>query len=181
RLPLEAVVGWDASQNGNMAELLQEPSLMGALEGAAITVLSKGMLFPAGSDPFQSTASAVEGGSFPAGTVLLDNSTSSTRGCGSNTASAHNPFPSNFYCNPSGVDGITITNSSQGGGGIFVHGWGHNLQIANNRITNNAGTLSGGINVGQGEFPGAYIAGSATNADPGSCEESPVAGVVLPY
>src|SRR5256885_10661680 len=26
RLPLEAVVGWDATQNGNMAELLQEPS-----------------------------------------------------------------------------------------------------------------------------------------------------------
>ncbi len=172
RLPLEAVVGWDASQNGNMAELLQEPSLMGALEGAAITVLSKGMLFPAGSDPFQSTASAVEGGSFPAGTILLDSSTSSTRGCGANTSGAHNPFPSNFYCNPSGVDGITITNSSQGGGGIFVHGWGHNFQIANNRITNNAGTLSGGINVGQGEFPGAYIAGSTTNADPGSCQQT---------
>jgi len=41
RLPLEAVVGWDATQNGNMAELLQEPSLMGAFEGAGITVLSK--------------------------------------------------------------------------------------------------------------------------------------------
>jgi len=46
RLPLEAVVGWDATQNGNMAELLQEPSLMGAFEGAGITVLSKGLLFP---------------------------------------------------------------------------------------------------------------------------------------
>ncbi len=30
-LPLEAVVGWDATLNGNLAELLQEPSLMGAL------------------------------------------------------------------------------------------------------------------------------------------------------
>ena len=40
-----------------------------------------------------------------------------------------------------------------------MHGWGHNLQIANNRIYNNAGTLSGGINVGQGEHPGAYLAG----------------------
>ena len=56
RLPLEAAVGWDARQNGNMAELLQEPSLMGALEGAAITVLSKGVLFPRGTgiDPFGS-------------------------------------------------------------------------------------------------------------------------------
>jgi hypothetical protein len=59
-----------------------------------------------------------------------------------------------------------IQNSSQGGGGIFVHGWAHNLQIANDRINNNAGTLSGGINVGQGEFPPGAINGSATNAAP---------------
>src|SRR5207248_9921149 len=62
-----------------------------------------------------------------------------------------------------------------------VHGWGHELQIANNRITNNSGTLSGGINVGQGEYPPPYIQGDATNAGPGSCEESPVPGAVLPY
>ena len=170
RLPLEAVVGWDASQNGNMAELLQEPSLMGALEGAGITVLAKGMLFPAGSDPFGVTASAAEGGSFPAGTVLLTNSTGSQSGRGCNN-SGTNPFPSNFYCNPSSIDGLTISNSSQGGGGIFVHGWGHNIQIANNRVTNNAGTLGGGINVGQGEFPGSYTVGG-TNADPNSCQST---------
>ncbi len=52
RLPLEATVGWDATLNGNLAELLQEPTLMGALEGAAITVLSKGVVFPA--DPIRS-------------------------------------------------------------------------------------------------------------------------------
>ena len=46
RLPLEATVGWDATLNGNLAELLQEPSLMGALEGAGITVLAKGVDFP---------------------------------------------------------------------------------------------------------------------------------------
>ena len=46
RLPLEATVGWDANLNGNLAELLQEPSLMGALEGAGVTVLSKGVRFP---------------------------------------------------------------------------------------------------------------------------------------
>jgi Bacterial Ig domain len=169
RLPLEAVVGWDASQNGNMAELLQEPSLMGALEGAAITVLSKGMRFPAGSDPFGTTAGAAEGGTFPTGTVLLTGGTTGSNSCGANTSTAHNPFPSNFLCNPSSIDGLTVTNSSQGGGGIFVHGWGHDIQIANNRVTNNAGTLSGGINVGQGEFPGAYTVGGV-NADPGSCQ-----------
>ena len=64
-----------------------------------------------------------------------------------------NPYPSNYECNPSSIDGLTIRDSSQGGGGIFVHGWAHNLQIANNRVYNNAGTLSGGITVGQGEFP----------------------------
>ncbi len=168
RLPLEALVGWDATQNGNMAQLLQEPSLMGALEGAAITVLSKGMLFPAGSDPFGTGPSAAETGVFPAGTVLLTGNTGNQGGRGCNN-SGTNPFPSNFYCNPSSIDGVTITDSSQGGGGIFVHGWGHNIQISNNRVTNNSGSLAGGINIGQGEFPGAYTVGG-TNADPNSCQ-----------
>jgi hypothetical protein len=168
RLPLEATVGWDANLNGNLAELLQEPSLMGALEGAGITVLSKGVNFP--SNPFDSTLLA----GFPAGTTLL-----TAASCG--PPAGPNPFPSNFWCNPSRIDGLGITNSSQGGGGIFVHGWGHNLEIANNRIYNNAGTLSGGINVGQGEFPPGYLQGSATNAPPGSCETSFVPNAQLPY
>jgi Bacterial Ig domain len=175
RLPLEATVGWDATLNGNLAELLQEPTLMGALEGAAITVLSKGVTFP--SNPFAADT-------FPTGTQLLDGSTNSSHGCGPNTATAKNPFPSNFMCNPSRIDGLGITDSSQGGGGIFVHAWGHYLEISNNRVYNNAGTLSGGINVGQGEFPPAYLAGTAnaaTNAAPGSCESSNAAGLVLPY
>src|SRR5262249_43933734 len=97
-----------------------------------------------------------------------------------------NPFPSNFMCNPSSIDGLTITDSSQGGGAVFVHGWGHNLQIANNRIYGNAGTLSGGINLGQGEFAPAYISGSSTNAAPFSCvpafgPSAPAANVQLPY
>jgi hypothetical protein len=173
RQPLEAVVGWDATLNGNLAQLLQEPTLMGALEGAAITVLGKGVRFP--SDPFVADT-------FPVGTLLLLGTTNATRGCGANTATAHNPFPSNFLCNPSSIDGLGIRDSSQGGGGIFVHGWGHNLQIANDRVNNNSGTLSGGINVGQGEFPPAYLGGAgAINADPGSCQTSGVAGLQLPY
>ena len=166
RLPLEATVGWDAGLNGNLAELLQEPSLMGALEGAGITVLSKGVDFH-GSDPFDPTLLA----GFPANTTLL-----TTGSCGSGTT-----FPSSFQCNPSSIDGLSITNSSQGGGGVFVHGWGHNLQIANNRIYNNAGTLSGGINVGQGEFPPSYLAGGAANAPPGSCKNSDTTNLQLPY
>jgi hypothetical protein len=184
RLPLEAVVGWDAELNGNLAEQLQEPSLMGALEGAGITVLAKGVNFP--SNPYDPTLLA----GFPTGTTLLIGREpggnfpvgDANPNCHSSTTNATNPFPSNYSCNPSSIDGLGITNSSQGGGGIFSHGWGHNLQIGNNRIVSNAGTLSGGINIGQGEYPPAYIQGAgALNAAPGSCEDSPVPNAVLPY
>ena len=170
RLPLEATVGWDASLNGNLAELLQEPSLMGALEGAGITVLSKGVDFH-NSTPWDPTLL----GGFPTGTTLLTTST-----CG--TSAGPNPFPSSFQCNPSSIDGLSITDSSQGGGGVFVHGWGHNLQLANNRIYNNAGTLSGGISLGQGEFPGSYLGPGTGNATaPGSCLSTNVTNLQLPY
>jgi hypothetical protein len=191
RLPLEATVGWDATLNGNLAELLQEPSLMGAYEGAGITVLGKGLDFH-GQDPWND---GFEAGAFPTVTTLL---TGVVRNPGSTTGAGHlmvgdanplchtvsysttgvptvtnqtNAYPSNFICNPSSIDGLTITNSSQGGGGIFVHGWAHFLEIANNRIYNNVGTLSGGISVGQGEFAPPYIQGGATNAAPGSCSD----------
>ena len=177
RLPLEATVGWDATLNGNLAELLQEPSLMGAYEGAGITVLGKGVDFH-GQIPWNDGS---EAGAFPAGTTLLTGVVSNPATglqlgdanplCHTSTTVTTNPFPSNFICNPSSIDGLTITNSSQGGGGIFVHGWAHFLEIANNRIYNNAGTLSGGISVGQGEFAPPYIQGGATNAAPGSCSD----------
>jgi hypothetical protein len=181
RLPLEATVGWDATLNGNLAELLQEPSLMGAYEGAGITVLGKGLDFH-GQDPW---SDGTEGGAFPAGTTLLTGVVLNPGGapgtlgalpvgdanplCHTSTTVTKNPFPSNYVCNPSSIDGLTVTNSSQGGGGIFVHGWAHFLQIANNRVYNNAGTLTGGISVGQGEFAPPYIQGGAANAAPGSC------------
>jgi len=186
RLPLEATTGWDANLNGNLAELLQEPALMGALEGAAVTVLSKGVVFP--SDPYDATLLA----GFPDGTTLLTGTIAADASagnfpvgddnpnCHTSSTSMTNPYPSNFMCNPSSIDAVGITNSSQGGGGIFVHGWGHNIQIANNRIYGNAGTHSGGINLGQGEFPGPYVQGGATNAPPGSCEDSPVFNTTLP-
>ncbi len=67
---------------------------------------------------------------------------------------------------------MTLTDSSQGGGGLFVHGWAHNLEISNNRIYNNQGTLGGGITIGQGEHPPAYIQSGAIEL-PGSCETAP--------
>jgi hypothetical protein len=158
RVPLEAVLSWDTMLNGNLAELLQEPSLMGAYEGAGITVLAKGVHYPPlvntfGRGPDTTAGSLVaHEGQMPVPTVEL---TSDFCTSGPNGA---NPFPSNFHCNPSRIDGLSVTNSSQGGGGIFVHAWGHNLEISNNRVTNNTGTLSGGITVGQGEAPDAILA-----------------------
>jgi hypothetical protein len=173
RLPLEGILGWDTTVNGNLAQLLQEPTLMGAYEGAGITVLSKGVNIPAGStDIFGNGAESA----FPTGTTLLTSGDCLTNGT--------NPYPSNFQCNPSSIDGLSITDSSQGGGGIFVHAWGHNLQIANNRVYNNSGTLTGGITVGQGESPDAYLAGTPSDSDPGSCvvDNNPAdANVQLPY
>jgi hypothetical protein len=167
RLPLEAVVGWDATLNGNLAELLQEPTLMGAYEGAGITVLAKGVNFH-GGDPW---TDGTETGAFPTTATLLGNDTAS---CGRDGRNAiPNPYPSNFSCNPSSIDGLGITDSSQGGGGIFVHGWAHNLQIANNRVNSNTGTLSGGISIGQGEYPPQYLQnGTTPNTAPDSCYNS---------
>jgi len=175
RLPLEATVGWDATLNGNLAEQLQEPSLMGAFEGAGITVLGKGV-DTHGQNPW---SDGTEGGGFPTGTTILT-------GVGPNPlalpvgdasplcidgSGGANRFPSNFMCNPSSIDGLTIRGSSQGGGGIFAHGWAHHLQIANDRVYNNAGTLTGGISIGQGEFPEPIVLGGTANSAPGSCSD----------
>jgi hypothetical protein len=136
-IPLEPLVGWDPTLNGNIAELLQEPTLLGAYEGAAITVLAKGVQSPDAN----CTANGV--------CVPLTNS---TRDC--------NRWVGNFLCNPSRVDGISFLNSSEGGGGIFLHGWNHSIEVSNNRIHSNAGTLTGGITIGQSEVTDGTIAGT---------------------
>ncbi len=176
RIPFEGILGWDTTVNGNLAEMLQEPTLMGSYEGAGITVLAKGVRVPAGTDWFGVGAEA----GYPTGTALL-----TANDCGRNRPGERrfvaNPFPSNFQCNPSRIDGFLITNSSQGGGGILVHGWGHNIEISNNRVRNNSGTLSGGIEIGQGEFGDGYFQGEANNPAPGSCQSGGPNGTQLPY
>jgi len=172
RLPLEGIVGWDTTVNGNLAELLQEPSLMGAYEGAGITVLAKGVRFPADGLVFGNgadTGTVATESQMPLGTVEL--TSADCTGSPSNPSDPTNQFPSNFQCNPSSIDGLSITNSSQGGGGIFAHAWAHNLQVANNRIYNNSGTMSGGINIGQGESPDALLVGN--NGDPVGFDQQP--------
>jgi hypothetical protein len=176
RLPFEAVLGWDTTINGNLAEQLIEPSVMGAYEGAAITVLGKGVNLQASdTDPF----GAAVGSAYSAGTTLL-----LAGDCGPNTATATNPYPGNFYCNPSSIDGLGVKNSSQGGGGIFVHAFAHGIQIANNRVHNNTGTLTGGITIGQGEHPDVALAPADPTTlitYPGPCENSTTTGLALPF
>ena len=124
---------------------------MGAYEGAAITVLAKGL-------ENNNTANCSTTTETVTGCIPLNSSTGAVANNGFNNGlgdcdTASQFYVSNFLCNPSRIDGLSITNSSQGGGGIFVHGWGHYLEIANNRVFNNGGTLGGGIIVGQAESP----------------------------
>jgi hypothetical protein len=172
RIPFEAIVGWDASGNGNLAQVLQEPTLMGAYEGAGITVLGRGVRVPNGNPDFWGQNATGGAGAFTDGSRYLTGGNVSALqaallgypGTGGNDCAA-NPSEvdgrdygtSNFFCNPSRIDGVSVINSSQGGGGVFVHGWAQNLEVANTRISGNQGTLAGAINLGNGETPDAFI------------------------
>jgi Bacterial Ig domain len=140
-IPLEPQVAWDPNLNGNLAELLLEPTLLGAYEGAGITVVGKGLA----NANTPGICDAIDAG----GCIALTNTTAE---CTAN--------PSNFLCNPSRIDGITFVNSSQGGGGIFLHGWNPFAEVSNNRVYANAGTLSGGITIGQPENPDPTVVGT---------------------
>jgi hypothetical protein len=150
-LPGEPIVGWDATLNGNIAELLQEPTLMGAYEGAGITVLARGLENP-------NTANCNPEGA--AGCIYLTSSTATGGDC--NRSSAF--YGGNFLCNPSRVDGLTVTNSSQGGGGVFAHGFTHNLEVSNLSVHGNGGTLTGGITIGQMETVDPTLGGAVCPA-----------------
>jgi hypothetical protein len=57
-----------------------------------------------------------------------------------------------FAANNPRIDGFTITDAD-GGGGIFVNGYAHKLEISNNNITGNSGVLHGGMRVGHPALP----------------------------
>ena len=88
RLPLEGILGWDTTVNGNLAQLLQEPTLMGAYEGAGITVLGKGVKVPAGATNIFGTGAE---SAFPTGSTLL-----TARDCVGST----NYVPATSYATP---------------------------------------------------------------------------------
>jgi len=64
------------------------------------------------------------------------------------TVVAANGGPNAFENFSSRIDGFSITGGDIGGG-IFVNGWAHDLEIANNKVFGNAGLYAGGIRVGR--------------------------------
>jgi hypothetical protein len=69
----------------------------------------------------------------------------------------------NFNCGASRIDGISVTGGDSGGG-IFVNGWAHNLEISNNRVYGNAGTMNGGIRVGVPYLEGLTLTAQQANS-----------------
>jgi parallel beta-helix repeat protein len=55
--------------------------------------------------------------------------------------------PNSFLLSDSSIDGFGVTGGDTGGG-IFVNGYAHNLQIGNNKVYGNSGFYHGGIRVG---------------------------------
>jgi hypothetical protein len=90
-------------------------------------------------------------------TVLAKNLPIST--CADATQTGWN---SNFLCASSRIDGLSVT-GGDAGGGIYVNGWAHGLEIANNHVYGNAGAFNGGIRIG---VP--YLEGQALPAAPTS-------------
>ncbi len=115
--------------------VLLEPSVLGTEEGAGITVLAKGYR-PDGVTPLTNSNRDCR---YTSTTVQFDLVN------GANTKPQ--PGLSNFLCAPSRIDGVSVTGGDSGGG-IYVNGWAHNLEIANNRVYGNAGALNGGVRIG---------------------------------
>ena len=98
--------------------VILEPSVLGSEEGAGITVLAKNL-------PQSACRNLDTGDQTSFGYVRH----------------------SNFRCKPSRIDGIAVT-GGDAGGGIYVNGWAHGLEISNNRVYGNAGAYNGGVRVG---------------------------------
>ncbi|MBI3562981.1 MAG: choice-of-anchor D domain-containing protein [Gammaproteobacteria bacterium] len=103
------------------AVFLLEPTILSSEEGPGIAVLAKG---------------------------YEANNTTLLNGAADCVSTSPNYSVSNFKCAAARIDGVTVTGGDSGGG-IYVNGWAHNLEIANNRVYGNAGPLHGGIRVGQ--------------------------------
>jgi hypothetical protein len=149
--------------------VLLEPSALSTEEGAGITVLGANVqadpLAPR-CQPLSALAAMVANGTAPTPAINLAPATPygfyPTAGSQSKipgyTAPANADQPvaataaqrnfSDFACYPSRIDGIGVT-GSDAGGGVYVNGWAHNLQVSNNRVYGNSGPYAGGVRIGQ--------------------------------
>jgi hypothetical protein len=114
------------------AVVLLEPTILNTEEGPGIAVLSKGYRRD-GSTPLTAADCVAAGAN-----TYLDPS---------KPGFAPVPDLSNFLCGASRIDGLAVTGGDSGGG-IYVNGWAHNIEISNNRVFGNAGQSTGGIRVG---------------------------------
>ncbi|MFL9988588.1 Ig-like domain-containing protein [Paraburkholderia sediminicola] len=133
-----------------------EPSALSTEEGAGITVLAKN-----GATGSVGCFNRNRPGVVPGFSVATspDGSTKMTSDNVPLLSFKANPAWSNFACSSvkSSIDGVSVT-GGDAGGGIYVNGWAHNLQIANNRVFGNAGPFSGGVRIGQPYLEGAVPA-----------------------
>jgi large repetitive protein len=143
-----------------------EPSALSTEEGAGITVLAANVQ----NDPSQPRCRPVAQLAGPAPAPLANFWASVPFGFypvagGTNAPStANQPVPatgasraySDFACFPSRIDGLSVT-GSDAGGGIYVNGWAHNLEISNNRVYGNSGPYAGGVRIGQPYLEGQVV------------------------
>jgi large repetitive protein len=134
-LPTQEIIG---------GVVLLEPSVLSTEEGAGITVLAKNgpSRRPINDDPGQVTPFADCSYLTAVNPPLTAYSDYPVKG-----GRAHLLAESNFNCAPSRIDGVSVT-GGDAGGGIYVNGWAHGLEIADNRVYGNAGALNGGIRIG---------------------------------
>jgi len=115
--------------------VLLEPTVLGTEEGAGITVLAK--------DPNSAACGDIIHTSSYYDPTVLD-----LTGKAGSIIPTNIPMSlSNFTCASSRIDGVGVT-GGDAGGGIFVNGWAHGLEISNNRVYGNAGAYHGGIRIG---------------------------------
>jgi hypothetical protein len=129
---------------------LLEPTILATEEGAGITVLAKDIgTFNGGSNACSNTQASTH---FDVATYSVNGipltSTNARPNLNPTTGLPMVMSDSIFGCGRKArIDGLTITGSDTGGG-IYVNGYAHGLEIANNRIYGNASPMHGGIRVG---------------------------------
>lgn len=106
-------------------------------------------LFDAGTVDFLPGQTGVAGPPI-VGPGILGNA----EGAGITVVAKNDPTgPNSFLLYPSSIDGLSITGTGTGGG-LYVNGYAHNLQISNNDIFGNSGFYNGGVRVGEPFLPG---------------------------